>query len=193
MNRNEFASTQFAERQTQQLADLIPSMVWTSRSDGYAVHFNQRWYDLTGLTAEESIGWGWAEAIHPDDRERVTCEWQCAVEAGHNYEIEVRHRMADGRYRWHLTRAIPVRDDDGEIDHWFGVSTDIDEKHESEEVAEAMTRAIVEADSNAIFTVDEHGIIQFHNSAAAEMFGYAPSNLLGRNIKKWSRVRNHTS
>ncbi|MFT5304291.1 MAG: PAS domain S-box-containing protein, partial [Mariniblastus sp.] len=184
MDPRESASTDFVEKQTQQLADLIPSMVWTCLADGYADYFNQRWYEQTGLTPEASMGLGWADTLHPDDRERVMCEWQSAVETGDDYEIELRHRMANGRYRWHLTRAITVRDEAGDIDHWFGVSTDIDEKHESEEVAKAMTRAIVEADSNAIFTVNDHGIIQFQNLAAADMFGYEPSSLLERNIKK---------
>ncbi|PLZ89559.1 hypothetical protein CEN44_12770 [Fischerella muscicola CCMEE 5323] len=124
------------------LADTMPQMFWITRPDGYHEYFNQRWYDYTGKTLEQTQGEGWQNILHPDDVERTIAVWQYSLRTGENYDIEYRFRRAcDGEYRWHLGRAFPLRDQDGQIVKWFGSCTDIhDQKLAIEERAQALER-----------------------------------------------------
>jgi PAS domain S-box-containing protein len=110
------------------ITDTMPQFVWSARPDGYHDYYNQRWYDLTGTTPEQAEGEGWNPIGHPDDQARVLERWQHSLATGEPYEVEYRLRMADGSYRWMLSRALPVRDPEtGEILRWFGTCTDIEE------------------------------------------------------------------
>jgi PAS domain S-box-containing protein len=118
-----------AETEIQALIDTIPQFVWTGRPNGSHDSFNQRWRDYTGQSTEEAQGKGWLQCIYPEDRQRVLSEWQCAVQTGRVYETEARLRQGTtGEYRWFLTRAMPVRDEAGQIIKWFGTYTDIEEQ-----------------------------------------------------------------
>ena len=165
-----------------QLADVLPSMVWTCDANGRAEYFNARWYEVTGQTPEEAKGWGWSEIIHPDDRTRVMTAWEQAVKLAQTFEFEVRYRMADGTYRWHQARTMPMQNNGGQIDHWFGIGTDIDQSHASEEASAAMTQAIVEAAVDPIITIDERGIVESCNPATERLFGYAAREVVGQNV-----------
>ncbi len=123
-----------SEHRYRVLAEAIPQMVWTSTADGLADYFNQRWVDYTGLTLEESRGWGWQRTLHPDDVDATTETWTRSSQTGERYEVEYRMRRgSDGSYRWHLGRAFPLRDPDGAISKWFGTCTDIDDQKRAEE------------------------------------------------------------
>jgi PAS domain S-box-containing protein len=122
-----------AEAEIQTLIDTIPQLVWTRRPDGSHDSCNQRWCDYTGQNTEQAQGEGWLQCIHPEDRQRVRSAWQRAVQTGGVYEIESRLRSCTtGEYRWFLTRALPVRDETGQILKWFGTCTDIDEQKRAE-------------------------------------------------------------
>ncbi|WP_197451187.1 PAS domain S-box protein [Rosistilla oblonga] len=168
----------------QQLADSLPAMVWICRPDGQADSFNRMWYERTGQTPEEAAGWGWVEALHPDDRKGVWTDWEKAVSGPGNYEDKLRYRMTDGTYCWHLVRAQPMFDEDGQVTHWFGISTDIDATHVSQEGSEALTKAVVESAVDAIITIDQRGTIQSLNPAAVRLFGYDAAEAIGRNVKE---------
>jgi PAS domain S-box-containing protein len=132
--RQERANAEANERYYRFLAEAIPEIIWTARPDGFVDYFNQRWYEYTGLTPGATGGWGWDAALHPDDVERCVGRWKHSVETGEVYEIEYRFRRAsDGQYRWHLGRALPLRDADGQIVKWFGTCTDIDDRKHAEE------------------------------------------------------------
>ena len=113
--------------QWRQLIETLPHIVWITRPDGWHVHFNQHWMDFTGLTLEDSLGFGWNAPFHPDDRGRAAARWSQATSTGEPYEIEYRLRRRDGTYRWMLGRALPLRNEAGEIVRWFGTCTDIDD------------------------------------------------------------------
>ncbi|MCG6138032.1 MAG: PAS domain S-box protein [Nostoc sp. LLA-1] len=115
------------------LADTMPQIVWTSRPDGWLDYYNQRWYDYTGMTWEQAQGWGWQSVLHPDDVQVTVDTWNECVRTGKHYDVEYRFRRAsDGQYRWHLGRAFPLRNHQGEIMKWFGSSTDIDDYKRAE-------------------------------------------------------------
>jgi len=110
-----------------QVIETLPQIAWVTRPDGWHVHFNRQWLDFTGLTLEESLGFGWSPPFHPDDRGRAAAVWGQATSTGEPYEIEYRLRRHDGVYRWMLGRAMPLRDDTGTIVGWFGTCTDIED------------------------------------------------------------------
>ncbi len=138
-----------SEEQYRSLAEATPQVVWTTRSDGWIEYVNRRWFEYTGLTLEQSQGSGWTSVLHPDDRRACIDCWTRAVLTGEPYEVAYRlRRAADGAYRWHLNRGVPVRDRDGRIVKWYGTCTDIhDQKRAAEvlrqakEAAEAANRA----------------------------------------------------
>jgi PAS domain S-box-containing protein len=123
-----------SETRYRALADAMPQIVWTARPDGYVDYYNKRWFDYTGMTMEQTEGWGWQPAVHPEDTERCLRRWSTAVANGEPCEIEYRFRRAsDGAYRWHLSRSEPARDSNGQIIKWFGSATDIHDQKLAEE------------------------------------------------------------
>ena len=125
------------------LAETIPQIVWTALPDGWIDYYNQRWFEYTGLTLEETQGWGWQPVLHPDDLENCLERWNYSVQTGETYEVEYRFKRAsDGAYRWHLGRALPVRDAEGKIVKWFGTCTDIDDRQRSAQTADFRARAL---------------------------------------------------
>jgi PAS domain S-box-containing protein len=114
------------------LTDAMPQLVWATDERGRHLYYNRRWYEYTGLSVEESLDYGFANALHPDDRARTIERWERAWGAGEAYEIEYRFRSRDGEYRWFLGRATPVRDESGRIVQWVGTCTDIEEQKQME-------------------------------------------------------------
>jgi PAS domain S-box-containing protein len=115
------------------LTDVVPCAVWTARPDGWVDYANQFWLRYTGMTLDETYGWGWAQALHPSDRPRATDIWERALQTGVPVDVEYRVRRADGAYRWFLARGVPVRDELGNVARWYGTLTDIDEQKRLEE------------------------------------------------------------
>ena len=105
-----------------------------------AIFLNQRWLDYTGMTADQAVGWGWGEAIHPDDRKGVIEYWQSCLASGVPGETEARMRRFDGAYRWFLFRASPLRDESGTVVKWYGINIDIDDRRRGEEALRASER-----------------------------------------------------
>jgi PAS domain S-box-containing protein len=114
------------------LADALPQLVWIARPNGYIEYYNQSCYDYTGKTRHELLGWGWRHVLHPDEVEVKLERWAESLRTGTTFEIEYRLRQFDGRYRWHLGRALPFRDPSGQIVSWFGTSTNIEAQKQAE-------------------------------------------------------------
>ena len=114
----------------------MPQIVWTARPDGYLDYYNQRWYDFTGSVKGQGGDESWMPILHPDDVQPCLDAWYESVRSGRDYEIQYRFRdYHTGNYRWHLGRALPIRDDDGQILRWFGTCTDIhDQKQAAAEI-----------------------------------------------------------
>src|SRR5882672_4700046 len=116
-----------------QLADAMPQIVWTSDNAGNATYYNRRWFEYTGMTDEDVDATAWSRVTHPDDLPEVLSRREQTLADGSVFEVEYRFRAADGTYRWHLGRAVPIRDESGEIDFWIGTATDIDDRKRIEE------------------------------------------------------------
>ncbi len=119
------AAVRESEKRFQILADTVPGMIWTARPDGSNDYANQRWYDYTGLTPEQSLGYGWTAAVHPDDLPGSLDLWRRHLETGEPGEAELQLRHGDGTYRWFLLRTVPRRDEKHHILEWVGTLTDI--------------------------------------------------------------------
>ena len=120
-------------RRYQVLLEAIPEMVWTATADGRVQYANNRWFEYTGLSLDDAARLGWDRLLHPDDRERSWSAWEYALESGSILEIEHRlRRAADGCYRWHLARAVPIRNGGGEPATWFGTFTDIEDQKQAQ-------------------------------------------------------------
>jgi len=107
------------------MAEALPQLVWTALPDGSVSYLSPQWLAYTGLSETESLGAGWIETIHPEDREDTLRHWTGTVDELHPYDIDQRIRSADGSYRWFKVRATPVRNEAGRIVYWFGTCTDI--------------------------------------------------------------------
>jgi PAS domain S-box-containing protein len=118
--------------QFQSVAEVVPQIVWTSRADGWVEYMNPEWFEFTGATVEQTLGWAWLNFVHPKDRRR--CEELAAqsVQTGQIFDIEYRIRGRNGMYRWFLGRAAALRDKSGNIVKWYGTCTDIDHRKRNE-------------------------------------------------------------
>ncbi|MEI9977333.1 MAG: CHASE sensor domain-containing protein [Ignavibacteriota bacterium] len=115
------------------MAESMPQKIFTATADASVDYFNRQWLDFTGLSFEDIRGWGWTQFLHPDDLDETIAAWRHSLETGEPCHSEHRFRRADGKYRWHLSRAVAMRDRGGRISMWLGSSTEIQEQKEKEE------------------------------------------------------------
>ncbi len=126
------------------LADNIAQLAWMANSKGWIFWYNKRWFEYTGTALEEMQGWGWTAVHHPEHVERVVAQIQRAWDTGMPWEDTFPLRGKDGNYRWFLSRAMPVRDEQGAISLWFGTNTDITEQRMLHEEAARANRVKTE-------------------------------------------------
>lgn len=122
-----------SERNLQTLADNISQLAWMADKNGEITWYNKRWYDYTGTSFEEVEGNGWQRAHHPDHLERVVRKFRHDIAMGEIWDDTFPLKGKDGKYRWFLSRAIPLNGDRGEVVRWFGTNTDITERKEFEQ------------------------------------------------------------
>ena len=156
----------------------------------------RRWFDYTGMTIEETKDWGWKSVLHPDDLQNCIECWTKAFTTSSDYEVEYRFKRAsDGVYRWHIGRAFPLRNENGEIIQWVGTCTDIDDQkrardelekrvaERSMELAGAREKlqAVLDAATEvSIIAVDTGVLITVFNHGAERMLGYAAEEMVGK-------------
>ena len=119
-----------SENKFQQMAELVPQKVWTADAEGNKNYFNKTLLDYAGMTFDELKGEGWQKIIHPDDWEENKKHWLESIRTGKDYQSENRFLRKDGKYFWHLTRAVALKDDEGKIKMWIGSKTEIQEQKE---------------------------------------------------------------
>jgi PAS domain S-box-containing protein len=175
---------QSSERNLAAIINTIPTAAWTTRPDGYCDFINQVWLDYAGMTAEQAQGWGWAEAIHPNDRKKLVEDWQSCLASGTPVDTEARTRRFDGAYRWFLIRANPLRDESGKIIKWYGTNIDIEDRKRGEEALRARElswRQIVDNIPGLVATTGAMGEPEFHNRQTLEYFSKTKEEL-----KNWA-------
>ncbi len=116
------------ELQFRSIADNIPQLAWMTDEAGAVLWLNRRWCELTGTTLEQVQRGGWQIVHHPEHAARAVEKWDRHLASGEVWEDTFPLRAADGRYRWFLSRAVPIRDEHGRVVRWFGTNTDITEQ-----------------------------------------------------------------
>ena len=138
--RQSLREVEAAHQQLRLVIDTVPTLLSSARPDGQVEFVNQRWRDFGGLSVEEVKGWRWVDVLHPDDQGRFVSDYRAALASGVPLESEARVRRADGKYRWVLLRAVPLRDQHGTILQWYGAADDIEERKRAEERARQADR-----------------------------------------------------
>jgi PAS domain S-box-containing protein len=136
-----FSKIKQSESRLRTIIDTIPALAWSTEPDGSVEFVNRRWSNFTGLTIEQARGSGWQAAIHPEDVGWLSEQRRITMASGKPFELEARLRRYDGQYRWFISRAEPLLDEQGRIVKWYGTNTDIDDRKRAEE---ALRRAQAE-------------------------------------------------
>jgi PAS domain S-box-containing protein len=150
------------EARLKRIIDAVPHIVWSALPNGHNDFHNQRWYEFSGLPLGSAIGEQWSEILHPDDQDRTWAKWRHSLATGEPYEVEYRLRHHSGEYRWALGRAVPLRNEQGEIERWLGTCTDIHEAKQAEVAlaeSEERYRALIEASTAMVWRAAPDGSI----------------------------------
>src|SRR5262252_156030 len=175
-----------SDRNLVAIINTIPTAAWTTRPDGYCDFINQVWLDYAGMTAEQAQSWGWAEAIHSVDREKLVNELQSCLASGTAVDTEARIRRFDASYRWFLIRGNPLRDESGNILKWYGTCVDIEDRKRGEEALhsrELSWRQVVDSIPGLVATTGALGEVEFLNRQTLEYFGKTTGEL-----KDWALI-----
>jgi PAS domain S-box-containing protein len=163
------------------LIEAIPQQVWTARPDGMLDYVNRRVLDYFGCQPDNLLGQEWQAVLHPEDLPACLASWSNALRTGEPYEIEFRLRRAfDGAYRWHLARALPVKDASNRILKWFGTNTDITERKQAEEALRISEERYARATAIGKVGVWELDVAKgtYHGDVNLKaLFGYADDEL----------------
>ncbi len=141
---------QESERRFRLLADNMSQLAWIADPSGAIFWYNKRWLDYTGTKLAEVAGWKWSAVQHPDHVEAVTERYRAHILAGEDWEDTFPLRGAAGEWRWFLSRAVPIRDEDGRISCWFGTNTDITRMREAEQRIELLLQEVNHRSKNML-------------------------------------------
>ena len=183
-----------SEKRFRELADNIDQFAWTADTDGRRYWYNKRWHDYAGTTLEEMQGFGWQKLHHPDHLERVVQGIRKSFKGDAPWEDTFPLRGRDGKYRWFLARALPIRNEAGEVVRWFGTNTDITEQMEAEKALRELNETLeqrVEAQTRERFQIwnvsqdllvvtDADGKFLSVNPAWTVLLGWSEAELLGK-------------
>jgi PAS domain S-box-containing protein len=176
-----------SEAKLRKIIDTMPTLAWCSLPDGTGEFWNRRWHEYTGLTLEAARGWGWQDAIHPEDLKEITDKWLGFLASGQPGEVEGRLRRFDGVYRWFLFRAEPLRDESGNIVNWYGTDTDIEDLKRAEAKLrqdEEELRRVIDAIPQCITVLDISGGVIYANQTTLEYTGLTAQDLRAPNARQ---------
>jgi PAS domain S-box-containing protein len=163
-----------SEERFRNMADHAPVIMWVVDERGYCSYLNTRWYEFTGQTPEEAVGFGWLEATHPDDKAKSEAVFLDALAQRKGFRLEYRLRRADGQYRWAIDAAEPRFAVDGTFLGYIGSVIDIDERHEMERKlfqSETGLRALTNSIDQMIWSTRPDGFHDFYNDRWYEFTG----------------------
>jgi PAS domain S-box-containing protein len=181
-----------SESSLRQILDNIPALVCTFSASGVSEHVSRRTLEYFGKTQEELISWEINDTVHPDDLPRIAPLVIKSFATGTSFEDEIRYRRADGVYRWFKAHIVPVRNTNGNIDGFYALITDIEDRKRADEKlrqeqkelkrSEVRKTAILNSALDCIVTIDHEGRITEFNPAAEQTFGYRRDEVVGRSM-----------
>lgn len=167
------------EEQLRTLNASAPIGIFLTAANGDRTYTNAHWQSITGLTLEQSLGQGWLQAVHPDDRARVVQTWRACQDNKQEFVCEFRMMRLSGEVRWVQSRAIAQRGDNGMRTGYVGTTVDITERRR----AETWVSRLIETTQDAVISIDRQGCIVLFNPAAEKIFGYTPQEVQGRHVR----------
>ncbi|MEO5776924.1 MAG: PAS domain-containing protein [Flavobacterium sp.] len=204
-----------SERKFRLLSDSMPQHIWTADTEGNLNYFNKSVVEYSGLSLAQIFKKGWLDIVHPDDREENVKRWMNAITTGKDFLFEHRFRRHDGKFRWQLSRAIPQKDENGEILMWVGTSTDIhDQKNFAAELEtriiertkeleltnqhlqqseERYHLMVEEVQDYAILYINKEGTIENWNKGAEKIKGYKAGEIIGKNFSQFYTIEDRAS
>jgi PAS domain S-box-containing protein len=174
-----------SEERFRVMADHAPVMVWVTEPDGRCSFLSRSWYEFTGQTPETSLGLGWTDAVHPDDRDQTARIFLDANRQHAPFRLEYRLRRHDGVYRWAIDAAAPRFGANGDYQGYIGSVIDITErKHTEDELRQSrqQLRLVTDAIPALVSYIDAECRYRFNNRAYADWFGHEPHELQGRTM-----------
>jgi PAS domain S-box-containing protein len=179
-----------SEYKLRQLIETVPGLIWSTAPDGEPTHLNQRILDYSGMQFEDYLHGGWEALIHPDDFPETASAFYHAIQTGTSYQVVHRLRRADGEFRWYHVRGEPLRDPQGRIIQWYGLSVDIDEAKKAEDRLRRSEAYLAEAQrlshtGSAVYNETE---IPYWSDEAARLFGFDPLQGIPSREAVWQRI-----
>ncbi len=162
-----------SEYKLRQITDTVPGLLWSNGPDGEPTHVSQRMLDYSGMRFEEFKRIGWEAIVHPADFPETAKAFYHSIQTGTSYQGVIRLRRADGEFRWHHARCEPLRDRQGRILQWYGLSFDIDEGKKTEEWPRfvAQLHAILNVTPAYTWYAAPSGGLTFVNKRTADYLG----------------------
>jgi diguanylate cyclase (GGDEF)-like protein/PAS domain S-box-containing protein len=198
VRRYDFAERDLAEKallagenRFRTLANNISQLAWMADETGWIFWYNDRWFDYTGTTLEDVVGWGWKKFQHPDHVRRVVDSINQSFQTGEAWEDTFPLRDRHGNYRWFLSRATPIRDSEGKVSRWFGTNTDISDSKVLEEALFAekeRAQVTLNCIGDAVICTDILGKITLLNLVAERMTGWSWQEAAGRPLGEVFRI-----
>ena len=169
-----------SEYKLRQITDTVPGLLWSNGPDGEPTHVSQRMLDYSGMRFEEFKHIGWEAFVHPADFPETAKAFDHAIQTGTSYQGVMRLRRADGEFRWHHARCEPLRDRQGRILQWYGLSVDIDEGKKTEEWPRfvAQLHAILNVIPAYTWYAAPSGGLTFVNKRTADYLGLPKDHAL---------------
>lgn len=203
------------EQKFRLLADTMPQNIWTSDTEGNLNYYNQSVLNYSGMSLKQLYEKGWLDIVHEDDREETTEKWMESITTGKDFLYEHRFRRQDGTYRWQLSRAVPQKDENGNIQMWVGSSTDIQDQkvflnelerqvlertkelyqsNESLKQSEERYHLMVEeVQDYAILYLNKEGIVENWNKGAEKIKGYTAEEIIGQSFSQFYTIEDQKS
>ena len=177
-----------SEARFRNMADNTPVMMWVTDPQGHCTYLNRVWYQFTGQSEEEALGYGWLDATHPDDRPAAEQVFVEANAAEKPFRLEYRLRREDGTYRWAIDAATPRFGSDGAYLGYVGSVIDIDDRRETEDElrrAKTLLEAVMEAVPGVVYAKDREGRMLAANRGTVELVGKPLSEIIGRTDRQF--------
>ena len=179
-----------SEYKLRQIIDTVPGIVWATGPDGENTYANQRLLDYLGAQYEDFKNRGWQQFVHPDDLPETVKAFHHAIETGTSYQAEHRVRRSDGEFRWHCARGEPLRDREGRIIQWYGLSIDVDEAKKAEDRLRRSEAYLAEAQRlshTGTWAFNETTTL-YWSEESYRIWGFDPLHGLPSREAMWQRV-----